>query len=152
MCVCAGILVLTPSVIAETPLCCSSSTPPQHIVMLRALLPSAASRLACLTTPSPSSTLTAVGLGHQTELRRTFSQDGSRFIRGTSHLGPSFLHHSSPSLTHWRGKRSFVRRRELEKMGTKGGARPWLPEEDQVKISSWLCSCFPLPSSLEKFA
>jgi len=61
----------------------------------------------------------------------------------TSQLGfPSFLHHSSPSLTHWRGKRSFARRRELEKMGMKGrllvgGDRPWSPEEDQVDNFRW---------------
>ena len=109
------------------------------IAMLRALVPSVTSRLACLTSPFPDpSNLTAVSFGHQTERRRTFCVDGSSFSRGTtSQLGfPSFLHHSSPSLTHWRGKRSFARRRELEKMGTRGrlvgGDRHWSPEEDQA--------------------
>lgn len=103
--------------------------------MLRALLPFGTSRLKCFTSTLPSaSTLTVLGLGHQAELRKTFSNHGY-LRRGTSKLGPNFLHQSSPSLSHWRGKRSFVRRREAERIMGKVGksfTKPWQPEEDQA--------------------
>ena len=118
--------------------------------MLRALLPFGTSRLKCFTSTLPSaSTLTVVSLGHQAELRKTFSNHGY-LRRGTSKLGPNFLHQSSPSLSHWRGKRSFVRRRKAERIMGKVGksfTKPWQPEEDQVSFNSIdrNCRCFPLP-------
>ena len=127
-----------PAVIADTSFCSSASR--GRIAMLKALLPLGSSRLACLTSiiPFPSTSLTLVGPGHQAELRRTYSHDWySR--RGTYKLHPSFLHQSSPSLTHWRGKRSLERRREAEMKMVNGGksfTKPWQPEEDQVGVSA----------------
>ena len=122
---------------ADTLLCSPHTVTLQCIVMLRALLPLGTSRLACLaSSPLPLPTLVATSLGHQAELRRTFSNDGSFSRGGSSQLSPSFLHHSSPSLMHWRGKRSFERRREAAVKMVRGGyvgTRPWQPEEDQVR-------------------